>query len=123
LRSAPGATPAHAGDEPVRELVTGVERVDLAAALAALADREDAKVVRVDSGGALAGALLRGGLVDELSLLVHPCVTGAAGDRAWYGPAPAPALTLERLASERFDDGPVWLRYRIVGPAERGGRG
>ena len=113
-----------AGDTPVRELVTGAERVDLAAALGALWER-GARVVRVDSGGSLIGALLRDGLVDELSLLVHPCVTGAAGDRRWHGSAPAPALTLERLACEPFDSGLVWLRYRIVGadgPARAGPR-
>jgi 2,5-diamino-6-(ribosylamino)-4(3H)-pyrimidinone 5'-phosphate reductase len=106
------ATPARSRGRCVRELVTGVERVDLAAALAALGEREGAGVVRVDSGGALIGALLGGGLVDELSLLVHPCVAGAAGDRAWHGSGPLPALALECLASERFDDGLVWLRYR-----------
>jgi 2,5-diamino-6-(ribosylamino)-4(3H)-pyrimidinone 5'-phosphate reductase len=109
-----GAAAASAGDTPVRELVTGTERVDLAAALGALWER-GARLVRVDSGGSLIGALLRDGLVDELSLLVHPCVTGAPSDRRWHGSAPAPAPTLERLACEPFDDGLVWLRYRIIG--------
>jgi 2,5-diamino-6-(ribosylamino)-4(3H)-pyrimidinone 5'-phosphate reductase len=88
------------------------ERVDLAAALSALAEQDDARRVRVDSGGALAGALLREGLVDELSLLVHPVIAG--GERRWHGRTPAPALTLERLAGESFDDGVVWLRYRVA---------
>ena len=108
-----GATPARAGDTPVPELVTGAERVDLGAALGVLGDR-GAEVVRVDSGGSLIGALHRDGLVDELSLLVHPCLTGAASDGRWHGSAPAPARTLERLACEPFDDGLVWLRYGIV---------
>ena len=111
LRAA--ATPAGAGGSPEREIVTGGERVDLAVALGALGDREGARVVRVDSGGALIGALLGGGLVDELSLLVHPCVAGAASDRGWRGSAPVPARPLERLASEAFEDGLVWLRYRV----------
>jgi 2,5-diamino-6-(ribosylamino)-4(3H)-pyrimidinone 5'-phosphate reductase len=107
------ATPARAGDTPVRELVIGAERVDLAAALGVLGDR-GAEVVRVDSGGSLIGALQRDGLVDELSLLVHPCVTGAASDLRWHGAAPASAHTLERITCEPFDGGLVWLRYRIV---------
>jgi 2,5-diamino-6-(ribosylamino)-4(3H)-pyrimidinone 5'-phosphate reductase len=106
-----GATPADAGDRAVRELVTGGERVDLEAALVALREDEGAGVVRVDSGGALTGALLGRGLVDELSLLVHPCVAGA-GERRWHGPSPVPALSLEHLASEVFEGGLVWLRYR-----------
>jgi 2,5-diamino-6-(ribosylamino)-4(3H)-pyrimidinone 5'-phosphate reductase len=108
------ATPPEARAQPVRELVTGIERVDLAAALGALGEREGARVVRVDSGGALIGALLADGLVDELSLLVHPCLAGGAGDRAWLGSGRLPACPLERLAGETFDGGPVWLRYRVV---------
>jgi 2,5-diamino-6-(ribosylamino)-4(3H)-pyrimidinone 5'-phosphate reductase len=105
------ATPAHARAEHVPALVTGTQRVDLAAALRALGEREDAEVVRVDSGGALIGALLRGGLVDELSLLVHPRVAGAAGDHSWHGSSPTPTLPLERLTSESLAGGLVWLRY------------
>jgi 2,5-diamino-6-(ribosylamino)-4(3H)-pyrimidinone 5'-phosphate reductase len=118
-----GATRAHVKAQPVRELVTGVERVDLAAALAALGDQEGAGMVRVDSGGTLVGALLHRSLVDELSLLVHPCVADAAEHRHRYGPAPAPALTLERVASEPLDHGLVWLRYRVVRPTGRAARG
>jgi 2,5-diamino-6-(ribosylamino)-4(3H)-pyrimidinone 5'-phosphate reductase len=112
LRAA--ATPADVRGGPEREIVTGGERVDLAAALGVLGQREGARIVRVDSGGALIGALLGGGLVDELSLLIHPCVAGAASDRLWRGAAPVPTLALERLASEEFEDGLVWLRYRVL---------
>ncbi len=64
-------------------------------------------VVRVDSGGALNGALLRAGLVDELSLLVHPVLVGEAP--RWHG-APAPA----GIALTPLEGGaPDWLRYRV----------
>lgn len=102
---------------PVAEIVAGSGeggRVDLGAALAALARDRGARVVRVDSGGGLIGALLRAGLVDELSLLVHPCLVGAAGDRRWWGSEPAPAAGLTRVAGEAFDDGVVWLRYAVA---------
>jgi 2,5-diamino-6-(ribosylamino)-4(3H)-pyrimidinone 5'-phosphate reductase len=95
---------------PVRELSTGSERVDLGAALRVLHERERARVVRVDSGGGLIGALLREGLVDELSLLVHPCLAGAAA-RPWHGGADRDARGLERIAAEPLDGGLVWLRY------------
>jgi 2,5-diamino-6-(ribosylamino)-4(3H)-pyrimidinone 5'-phosphate reductase len=110
------ATPGYVRDGTVRELVTGGERVDLAAALAVLGEREGARVVRVDSGGALTGALLGAHLVEEVSLLVHPCVAGG-DERRWHGPAPLPALSLEHLASEALEEGLVWLRYRVRGPA------
>ena len=112
LRAA--ATPAHARGTSERELVTDGERVDLAAALAALAEHEGARVVRVDSGGRLTGALLRAGLVDELSLLVHPCLAGGRDRRPWHGTAQVPSRSLERLTSPPLDDGLQWLRYRVV---------
>ena len=111
-----GETPVDDGVSPARQLVTGTNRVDLAAALGALGKREGAKLVRVDSGGSLIGALLRDGLVDEVSLLVHTCLAGAAGERVWHGGEPAHALHLERIAAEPLDSGLTWLRYRIAAP-------
>jgi 2,5-diamino-6-(ribosylamino)-4(3H)-pyrimidinone 5'-phosphate reductase len=110
LRAA--ATPERGASVP--ELVAGEERVDLAAALETLGERERARVLRVDSGGGLTGALLRAGLVDEISLLVHPLLAGAAGERSWHGPRPAPAAALEPLACEPVGDGLVWLRYALT---------
>jgi 2,5-diamino-6-(ribosylamino)-4(3H)-pyrimidinone 5'-phosphate reductase len=122
LRGSPA--PASAPAVPALELIVGndrngsADRVDLAAALATLARLEGARVVRVDSGGSLLGALLERGLVDELSLLVHPCVAGTAADRPWHGSAALPAAQLERLAHRSLDGGLVWLRYRIA-PSDR----
>jgi 2,5-diamino-6-(ribosylamino)-4(3H)-pyrimidinone 5'-phosphate reductase len=67
-----------------------------------------AKVIRVDSGGALNGALLRAGLVDEISLLVHPILTGTP--KRWWGAAPPPTRELEQIAT----DAPDWLRFRVA---------
>jgi 2,5-diamino-6-(ribosylamino)-4(3H)-pyrimidinone 5'-phosphate reductase len=67
-------------------------------------------VVRVDSGGALNGALLQAGLVDEISLLVHPLLVGDAP--RWYGES-APA-SLQLVAADVLDGGLAWLRHRTV---------
>jgi 2,5-diamino-6-(ribosylamino)-4(3H)-pyrimidinone 5'-phosphate reductase len=99
-------TPPRPPDRPVRELVVGDERVDLAAALEHLG-RSGAAVVRVDSGGALIAALLSAALLDELSLLVHPLLVPAAA--RWFGAGPCPFAL---LAAEPVGDGLVWVRYR-----------
>jgi hypothetical protein len=78
----------------IEELVVGAERVVLARALTALGQREGVEVVRVDSGGALIGALLNAGLLDEMSLLIHPRLAGVHGSRRWHGSAPPPARGL-----------------------------
>ncbi|BAH48533.1 dihydrofolate reductase family protein [Rhodococcus opacus] len=107
------ATPPRGDGRSVHELVTGTERVDLAAALKILGRRAGVEVVRVDSGGALLGALLGAGLLDEVSLLVHPCLPGVRNNRLWHGTAPA-AIRFDLIASRAFDDGVVWLRYQPV---------
>jgi 2,5-diamino-6-(ribosylamino)-4(3H)-pyrimidinone 5'-phosphate reductase len=121
------------GEVNAEELVLGEDRVDLTAALGALGER-GAQVVRVDSGGTLTGALLRAGLVDEISLLVHPCLAerpegtdSPSAGRRWYGTEPPPASALRLDSAETFDGGVVWLRYRVtphpppaVGPSGSG---
>ncbi|HYH33416.1 MAG TPA: dihydrofolate reductase family protein [Pseudonocardia sp.] len=105
------ATPPRPG-RAVPELVVGEERVDLAAALGGLAREHGAGVVRVDSGGRLVGALLAAGLLDEVSLLVHPLIAGMPGHRAWHGDTGAVGGVLALVGNETLEDGLVWLRYR-----------
>jgi 2,5-diamino-6-(ribosylamino)-4(3H)-pyrimidinone 5'-phosphate reductase len=96
----------------VPELVAGHDRVDLPALLSSLGRRPGVAVVRVDSGGALTGALLARGLVDEVSLLIHPVL---AGGPRWCGPSPVPTTALELTGCTRPAEGLVWLRYRRPG--------
>lgn len=88
-------------------MVAGRDRVDLRAALLALQAERWARVVRVDSGGGLLGALLREGLVDELSLLVHPVVAGPDGRLLCREASPS----RWRLMSAKRVGELVWLRY------------
>ena len=81
------ATPQEYVDEVRRAgcdaLVAGDERVDLRAALELLAAERGVTRVRVDSGGALSGALLRAGLVHEISLMVYPLLVGGADEHTF----------------------------------------
>jgi 2,5-diamino-6-(ribosylamino)-4(3H)-pyrimidinone 5'-phosphate reductase len=101
----------------VSAIVTGDERVDLRRALAVLADEHAVRTVRVDAGGSLVGALLRAGLVDEVSVVVEPRLVGGESHR-WLVRAPDAGpediVALELRAVERFDDGALWLRYDVA---------
>lgn len=89
-----------------------LDRVDLAEVLVRMAADLDVAVIRVDSGGQLVGALMDAGLLDELSLLVHPVVAGSAGAGRWWGAATRPRpLALRSAATE--DGGLVWLRHSV----------
>jgi 2,5-diamino-6-(ribosylamino)-4(3H)-pyrimidinone 5'-phosphate reductase len=99
-------------------IVAGDERVDLRAALEELNARYGVKVVRVDSGGALNGALLRAGLVDEVSVLIGPCLVGGSSPRSLFvAPdltAPEGVIPLRLTHVERVRGDVVWLRYEVV---------
>jgi 2,5-diamino-6-(ribosylamino)-4(3H)-pyrimidinone 5'-phosphate reductase len=102
----------------VGHAVVGENRVDLAAALRMLAGRYGVTAVRVDAGGGLNGALLRAGLVDEISVVVAPylAASAAAGQPRLITGAGCPACTaLEMTGMERLRDGHIWLRYSVCG--------
>jgi 2,5-diamino-6-(ribosylamino)-4(3H)-pyrimidinone 5'-phosphate reductase len=104
--------------EDVAYIVTGEEHVHLRAALEELNARYGVQKVRVDSGGILNGLLLRGGLVDEVSVLIDPSLVGGTSPRSLFT---APDLTssegvmpLKMVHLERFEGDVVWLRYEVV---------
>jgi 2,5-diamino-6-(ribosylamino)-4(3H)-pyrimidinone 5'-phosphate reductase len=108
-------SPAAASEPWLECLVCGVERVDLSRALEELA-RRGARTVRVDSGGTLLGALLDRGLVDELSLLVHPLVAGPEAKR-WTATGRGGASDFAPISTDLVDGDLVWLRYRASATA------
>lgn len=69
----------------------------------------------VDSG-TLNGVLRQPGLVDEVSMLVHPAVVGGTSARSFVrGPDPDDGPTeLERLVIERPSEDSVWFQYAVV---------
>ena len=100
--------------------LSGRTKVDLAAALSAIAGRFGAKTVRVDAGGTLNGVLLRQGLVDEISLLVHPQYVGGISPRTLFRAEDLTAadgvIGLELAGNETLPGGLVWIRYNVLGP-------
>ncbi len=96
----------------------GDREVDLAAALAELSALYDVKTVRVDSGGILNGVLLRADLIDEVSVLLMPCLVGGSSARGMFvAPDLASAegvARLKLLGVEPMRGDALWLRYEVV---------
>jgi 2,5-diamino-6-(ribosylamino)-4(3H)-pyrimidinone 5'-phosphate reductase len=96
-----------------RVIVAGHRRVDLEAALAALAEQGVQRLM-VEGGSTIAAALYEGGLVDELQLAVAPLLFG--GETA---PTPVGGVGWSRDDAFRLrlddaaatEDGDVILRY------------
>lgn len=101
----------------IETIVTGEERVDLPAAIDELSVRFSVKTIRVDSGGVLNGLLLRAGLVDEVSVLVNPCLVGGVSPSSIFRapdlPSAAEVIPLRLAHMERLEGDVVWLRYEV----------
>ncbi len=113
-RATPGAYIDEVGRAGCDALVAGDERVDLRAALELLASARGVTRVRVDSGGALSGALLREGLVHEVSLMVQPLVVGGDASAFDWGAGGARDSAFTLADVQRLDGGVVWLRYEVT---------
>jgi len=98
-------------------VVAGEERVDLRAALEELSSRFGVRTVRVDSGGTLNGALLRAGLVDEVSVVVMPQLIGGTSPSSLFRAddlaSDEGVIAAELMSSRKLKGGAVWLRYRV----------
>jgi 2,5-diamino-6-(ribosylamino)-4(3H)-pyrimidinone 5'-phosphate reductase len=92
----------------------GEERVDLEQALEELNTKHGVETVLLDSGGTLNGVLLSQGLVDEISLLVHPVLVGGESPLTVFK-GEEKHIQLELIGSEEVEKGFLWLRYNVLG--------
>lgn len=113
--ASPGLADLREALGPEHVVVAGDGAVDLAAALATLADA-GLRHVLSEGGPHLLGSLLAAGLVDELDLTWAPLVVAADRPRIVAGPAPDYALHPRALVEQ---DGTImgrWLRRPTPAP-------
>jgi 2,5-diamino-6-(ribosylamino)-4(3H)-pyrimidinone 5'-phosphate reductase len=102
----------------INYIVAGDDHVDFRKALEEVNSRYGVNVVRVDSGGTLNGMLIRAGLVDEVSVLIHPCLVGGITPNSFFR---APDLTsvegvvqVKIINIQRLDGDLLWVRYEVM---------
>jgi 2,5-diamino-6-(ribosylamino)-4(3H)-pyrimidinone 5'-phosphate reductase len=104
-------------DRRIGTVIAGDDRIDMRAALEALNRQYGVKVLRVDSGGTLNSVLLHAGLVDEVSVLIHPFIAGGKADPTLSDPLkagiPDLQVSLRLQSAEVVKDGIVWARYLV----------
>ncbi|MBN1857375.1 MAG: RibD family protein [Dehalococcoidia bacterium] len=101
----------------IESIVAGDDHVDLRAALEELNGRFGVARIRVDSGGTLNGALLRSGLVSEVSLMLLPVLAGGASATSFFrAPGMSSQDDLIKMTlthCEQLAGGTLWLRYDV----------
>ena len=102
-------------ERDVSYLLAGARDVDLPLALEKSGATFGVRTLMLEGGGKINGAMLRAGLIDEVSLLVAPVADGRIGTPALLdveGDGVAPGA-LALLSVEQRADGVVWLRYQV----------
>ena len=89
----------------------GRDAVDLRQALHLLFEEYQARTILTDTGRILGNLLLNKGLVDEISLLVHPVLVGKKSYGMFHDLEKKWTVTL--LKSERLERQYIWLLYQV----------
>lgn len=108
---------SYLADRRISTIIAGDDRIDFRATLEALNRKFGVKVVRVDSGGTLNSVLLHSGVVDEVSVLIHPFLAGGRSDPTMFDPLKAGIQDLQvQLVprnTEVLENGIIWARYAV----------
>jgi len=116
-RSTPPAYLSDLKKQNIGWITAGEDHVDLKGALEELG-RRGSRSVLLDGGPTLNGFMFRAGLVDELSLLVHPCLVGGAAAGSFFrdpgSGLEAGLIGLKLSHLEMMENGIIWYRYEVI---------
>jgi 2,5-diamino-6-(ribosylamino)-4(3H)-pyrimidinone 5'-phosphate reductase len=109
---------AHLQSAGVSYLSCGKKEIDLHTALQKLGKNFELRKLMLQGGGKFNGAMLKAGLVDELSHLTVPVADGGMGVSSFFdipGDAPKKAAATLRLFSHKLlPGGVIWARYKVI---------
>lgn len=101
----------HIKERNYNYIIAGEKKVDLKAALQILDERMGIKKILTDTGRILGNLLLNLGLVNEISLLIHPLIVGESCYPMFSDIKGNRSLKLKK--SEQFINGCIWAVYSI----------
>lgn len=110
-----GSTPAdyieHLKERNYRYISVGKGKIDLLSALKTLKEKFGISKILTDTGRSLGNTLLNLGIVDEISLLIHPVIVG---EKCYPIFSEITGNILGKLKkSEKYDNGCVWNVYTL----------
>ena len=110
---------AHLRAAGVSYLFCGRDRLDLRKALRKIGSALGLRKLLLEGGGIFNGAMLKAGLIDEISHVIVPVVDGGTNVASLFdipGPAPRKAAAALRLIKhQKLAGGIQWHRYRVDG--------
>jgi len=99
----------------VSYLFGGPTQINLKQVLVKLRAKFGIKKILLEGGGKINGAMLKAGLINELSILIAPTTDGKIGVPTLFdtGNATASARSLKLLSHKAIGGDIVWLRYAV----------
>ena len=94
-------------------IVAGEDRIDFRHALDVLSERYNSKTILTDSGEILNSVLMGEGLVDEISILISPSISGNSCV-SLFKSLEKGRIQLELVKNEVFEKNFVWLVYKVL---------
>jgi riboflavin biosynthesis pyrimidine reductase len=111
---------AHLRAAGVSYLFCGRDHVDVRSALNKIVGVLGLRKVLLEGGGTFNGAMLKAGLIDEISQVIVPMIDGGVGVAGICdipGKAPSKsAAALRVIQHKKLPGGVNWFRYRVRGP-------
>jgi len=109
---------AHLQAAGVSYLFCGKKAIDLRVALNKLGRAFHLRKLMLQGGGRFNGAMLKAGLIDEISHVIVPIVDGGVGISSFFDipgkPPPGAAATLRLVSRRQLPGSVTWLRYRLL---------
>ena len=109
---------AHLRAAGVSYVFCGKKEINLNVALQKLSRYFKLRKLMLQGGGKFNGAMLKAGMVDEISHLTVPVADGGAGVSSFFDiPGKTPvkaAATLCLLSYKKLPGGVIWARYRVT---------
>ena len=92
-------------------LKAGTAQINFKEAFSSLHDKYNVSTILADTGKTLGNILLNQGLVDEISLLVHPVISGRNSENLFHGVDTPINLKLKK--NETLDNDYLWMVYKV----------
>ena len=110
---------AHLRAAGVSYFFCGKDHVDVRVACRKIGSKLGLRKLLLEGGGVFNGAMLKAGLIDEISQVVVPLVDGGAGIPTLFEipgrPSRMAARQLRLIGQQKLPGGITWARYRLLG--------
>jgi 2,5-diamino-6-(ribosylamino)-4(3H)-pyrimidinone 5'-phosphate reductase len=91
--------------------IVGDKKIDIKKSIEILKNKYNINTILTDTGRILGNILLNLGLVNEISLLIHPAIVGKKGYNIFSDVDNS--IELELIKKERIKENYIWIVYRV----------